>query len=244
MEDIPKEQQDWCPESGERLLYLVDPSRFPLASGHTWYFEPDTLCLDECLQVAERGEGPFSELAGQNQWLPCDVTFPRGEKAKIITYINNLHPRDHADLYLILEEILDIVLPFWNLTVESEEIYGPLEVLHRIPLNFLDFTKRPASDTNVKDDPHRCMEDEANQVARSDEHDKESRYKTGDGGDQGQRDLYRGFPEEFSPRFNNDAYRDKFAFLEHTEKKIQVVFKLVNVLLTPEKPEHAEVRNV
>lgn len=224
------------------MLHLVDPSLFPLASGQTWFFELDTLGLDECLQVAERGEGPFSELAGQNQWLPCDVTFPDGEHAKITTYINNLHPRDHADLYLILEEILDIVLPFWNLMIESEELYGPLEVLHRIPLDFSDFTNRIVSGNNTEDDPHSYMENEASQVARSTEPEDESKNKTSDEGSEEQRDLYRGLPEKYSPRFNNDAYRNSFAFLDQTEKKIQVVFKLLNVVLTPEKPEHVEVR--
>jgi hypothetical protein len=142
-----------------------------------------------------------------------------------------------------LEEILDIVFPFWNSIAESGTLYGPVEIFQRIPLKFTDFNKRPVLDTKMEDNTHSCIGREASQVPRSKKHENESRNEHNSSTNEGQRDLYQEFPGKYSPRFHKAAYRNKFAFLRRTKERIQVVFKLVNIVLTPEKPEYAEVCN-
>ncbi|WP_457824674.1 DUF4246 family protein, partial [Staphylococcus aureus] len=46
------------------------------------------------------------------QWLPCDVELdPDTGAARIASYINNLHPREHARLYPIIEKFIETSLP-------------------------------------------------------------------------------------------------------------------------------------
>ena len=50
------------------------------------------------------------------QWLPCDVEFT-GESptsVRITSYINNLHPTQHKDLYTTIERVLSAVIEPWN----------------------------------------------------------------------------------------------------------------------------------
>jgi hypothetical protein len=36
---------------------------------------------------------------------------------RITSYINNLHPKDHADLYRVIEQVIDAAIPLWELTL-------------------------------------------------------------------------------------------------------------------------------
>jgi hypothetical protein len=47
------------------------------------------------------------------QWIPCDVlVLPHG--CSIHSYINNVHPEHHEDLYRVVEDIMDIAVPAWG----------------------------------------------------------------------------------------------------------------------------------
>lgn len=50
------------------------------------------------------------------QWLPCEVKFEEdfGTRVKITSYINNLRPDLHKDLYRTIEEIIGYSIPTWN----------------------------------------------------------------------------------------------------------------------------------
>ena len=39
--------------------------------------------------------------------------------SRIKSYINNLHPKLHQDLYHVIEQVLACVLPLWNVTLSS-----------------------------------------------------------------------------------------------------------------------------
>jgi hypothetical protein len=41
--------------------------------------------------------------------LPCDVSFDANEKDSVISYIHNLHPVHHSDLYATLEKIISVL---------------------------------------------------------------------------------------------------------------------------------------
>ncbi|KXN91116.1 Putative L-type lectin-domain containing receptor kinase I.4 [Leucoagaricus sp. SymC.cos] len=47
------------------------------------------------------------------QWFPCDVDI-FGDSSKIVSYINNLHPKEHSELYAVVEKVIEKVLPLWN----------------------------------------------------------------------------------------------------------------------------------
>lgn len=43
-----------------------------------------------------------------------DAQIEVDRKAKVNSYINNLHPEDHEDLYGILERLVECAIPLWN----------------------------------------------------------------------------------------------------------------------------------
>lgn len=52
------------------------------------------------------------------QWLPCEVSLDGKGGAEITSYVNNLHPRRHANLYTVLNKLLAKALPLWDTVYE------------------------------------------------------------------------------------------------------------------------------
>lgn len=80
------------------------------------------------------GGRPYSR---QFQWLPSEVEFlpaeaaDRGEvKCTISSYINNLHPHRHSDLYDVVAKIIDRTIPLWDMTLTSvkHNFINPLRI--------------------------------------------------------------------------------------------------------------------
>ncbi|KAG5637121.1 hypothetical protein H0H81_005714 [Sphagnurus paluster] len=117
LENIPPENQDWHPGSDDKVLDLVHPSLFPLIFGRTRTLRDEIIGLHNCIERCGDGEvlvSPTSKRSGKvnrdagvsvcYQWLPCDVDISGGPgQAKITSYINNLHPEKHKDLYSVIE---------------------------------------------------------------------------------------------------------------------------------------------
>jgi len=61
--------------------------------------------------------------------LPSDITFDQNGRSKIASYINNLHPETHTELYKVLEQFVDCSIPLWNETLSwfHERIRIPVE---------------------------------------------------------------------------------------------------------------------
>ncbi|KAJ3513910.1 hypothetical protein NLJ89_g2677 [Agrocybe chaxingu] len=138
LEDVPEKDQDWHPGSNGMVLDLVHPSLFPLVYGRSRVLERGRLSLGDC--IARCGEGieipvPTEEESKINahrdslpyrilgktysrkfQWLPCEVD-TSSDKAKITSYINNLHPERHKVLYGLIEQVIDAAIPLWNMSL-------------------------------------------------------------------------------------------------------------------------------
>ncbi|KAG0277556.1 hypothetical protein BGZ95_005727 [Linnemannia exigua] len=56
------------------------------------------------------------------QWLPTDFDVTPAGKVKAKSYINNLHPEEHKDMYPVVEEILEKFLPLF------EDVIGEMAV--------------------------------------------------------------------------------------------------------------------
>ncbi|KAK0638191.1 hypothetical protein DIS24_g10065 [Lasiodiplodia hormozganensis] len=135
LEDVPDNQKDWHPGSNNTVLNLVDPSLFPLVYGRTRVLPHGTIGLNDCLQSFTFGEQtqvpPWQEAQSETfvqhdaktfstkfQWLPCDVHFEEEDNSvKIASYINNLHPAEHEDLYRALERLIAAAIPLWSLVL-------------------------------------------------------------------------------------------------------------------------------
>ncbi|KAH7305419.1 hypothetical protein B0I35DRAFT_443765 [Stachybotrys elegans] len=143
LEDIPEEQKDWHPGSGDKVLDLVHPSLWPLVYGRSRILPNKRIGLADCLESCGMGEEiPVPRLREQLgkeegsyyrnqriynmfsntfQWLPCDVSIGKDGRAKIESYINNLHPAKHADLYPIIEKFIEKSLPAWDMVYRWPE---------------------------------------------------------------------------------------------------------------------------
>jgi hypothetical protein len=127
LEDVDPEDRDWHPGSNEQVLDLVHPSLFPLVYGKTRVVRGREIALADALASWGSGDAlPLTEgvlkkqhnwgytldmerlLSRKFQWLPADVELKDG-KARFMSYINNLHPEEHKELYGVLEELVEKV---------------------------------------------------------------------------------------------------------------------------------------
>lgn len=138
LEDVPETQKDWHPGSDKKVLDLVHPSLFPLVYGRSQILYNEhvpsanaSLCSGKglCIPVPDddelhlhaslsietvRQDQPIASYSKRFQWLPCEVSFLPCDKVQIKSYINNLHPAKHSDLYSVIEEIISKVTPMWD----------------------------------------------------------------------------------------------------------------------------------
>ncbi|KAF1734229.1 hypothetical protein CRV24_005766 [Beauveria bassiana] len=145
LEDVPDAAKDWHPGSNNKVLDLVHPSLFPVIYGRTRVLPNRTIGVADCLAHAGTGiplptlgqkkkqrnpddrrhrrstdDQDDIELSTNYQWLPCDVELKDG-KATIASYINNVHPVEHAALYPVIEEFINLALPAWDLVYRWPE---------------------------------------------------------------------------------------------------------------------------
>ncbi|KAI1764196.1 hypothetical protein GGR53DRAFT_530819 [Hypoxylon sp. FL1150] len=114
--------EDWEPGTHNQVLNLLNPSEFPLIYGTTLVLPQDRLTLANCLSHIGEGDtsGEFTKVEmrrpaywGATQWLPSNVEWS-GPHPRITSYINNLHPVRHRDLYGVLEAFVEATIPMWE----------------------------------------------------------------------------------------------------------------------------------
>ncbi|TFK66407.1 hypothetical protein BDN72DRAFT_961786 [Pluteus cervinus] len=252
LEEVPERLRDWHPGSDEQVLDLVHPSLFPLVYGRSKVLPDGLTSLEDFIQKC--GEGvqvqvpqeqelfvgkvqwnsqrrlkPFSP---KFQWLPCDVDIS-GDRARITSYINNLHPQQHPRLYTLIEDIITRILPLWNITLT------PLRArswgFRRIPFKSPNFVK-PA-------------EEEPPQVEDENDEDYERRIFDWI---RGNRVIVQPEPGQFEPpsfpvglrrqnqRKSGELKPEQVVDLkrDYGTRGLQVIVKLANIHLTPEKPNY------
>ncbi|KAF9127978.1 hypothetical protein BGW39_005454 [Mortierella sp. 14UC] len=128
LEDVPDHLKDWHPGSHRQVLDLVHPSLFPFVAGRTRVTKEDAIPALESIGSGEivntapkTGDLSMMYYSERFQWLPTDFSITPEGKIKAKSYINNLHPEEHKDMYLVLEEILEKFLPMF------EDVVGEME---------------------------------------------------------------------------------------------------------------------
>ncbi|KAJ4380321.1 hypothetical protein N0V86_004632 [Didymella sp. IMI 355093] len=248
LENVLESQKDWHPGSNGTVLDLVHPSLFPLIYGRSRILPDSTITLDNSLSSIGKGVVvplPVDQAENSDeyhaypafrslwsprfQWLPCNVSFPDGENAKIDSYINNLHPQDHKDLYHIIEKIITKAVPFWNVVYQSVHNHGMLATSLRINCDEISYRYPDGYD---EDEPEGFDEDQ----------DDLWEYNNS------QRICNLPEPKEsLEQDITISEIEKKWDFLDLDDgnkegklkdKKLQVIVKLANIHLTPEKPEY------
>ncbi|KAF8874335.1 hypothetical protein BD779DRAFT_257282 [Infundibulicybe gibba] len=247
LEDVPEDKKDWHPGSNNQVLDLVHPSLFPLVYGRTRILPNGFTNLDDCVRRCGEGEvstAPALDCPREDksfsrrfQWLPCDVNIS-SDGAKITSYINNLHPQEHEDLYRIIEEIISCSIPLWNMSLTPSK--APGYGYHRITYKYCEYDPDPEELPSEEGPQQGEDEDEDEYNERRKEWIRDMRV------------VVQPEPKAFQPLTVPDRWESEYLQEDGTlkpdmtidlrrdfcEKGLQVIVKLANIHLTPENPEY------
>ena len=188
------------------------------------------------------------------QWLPCEVDIG-GEGTKyaflpspfsyylifffrITSYINNLHPIVHAPLYPLIEQLISASIPLWNTTLQP--LKTDLDRKPRVPYDVCKYDPDPERFPEEEKPPKDPGEDENTYWERLEQWYEDTRR------------VVLPEPEEFTPpegriqdymtAYDEDGKLKEEHVMdlrrEFGGNGLQVIVKLANIELTPEKPEY------
>lgn len=274
LENVPEEQKDWHPGSDDKVLDLVHPSLWPLIYGRSRILPDTEMTVDNCLNhiglgdVVEKsdseepvttrrwGHEPVSVSSVNYQWLPCNVLVSENGEARINSYVNNLHPVKHAELYPIIERFISKSLPAWDLIYRWPEKLA----FQRLTTNKagVDCTTPEACKERYECRPaNRPVNND--EAPREEDEEDEADYETSERGqlddlwfnathpaclpdatldaDAGKvSDDEEGNDEQ--KRFNISSDKVKTRGFFNSARQLQVIVKLANIHLTPDKPTY------
>ncbi|KAF7981017.1 hypothetical protein HWV62_35444, partial [Athelia sp. TMB] len=233
LEQVGPAKQDWHPGSNGMVLDLVHPSLFPVVYGTTRILKDSIIGLEQSVELCGKGEVlpippapvipasqrfPYSQFEDpwsmKFQWLPCQVAFTGDDsEVKITSYINNLHPGENKALYDVIEKIIARAIVLWNHTLD------PLQSIHGEPR-----VRIPFGDPEYGDIP---LVDRPAQEPEEDDWTYESRIR--------ELTLIPPPVAEFEDPEETTLFDLRREF---GEWGLQVIVKLANIHLTPEKPEY------
>lgn len=256
LEDGLAKHQDWHPGSDDKVLDLVHPSLFPLLYGRSRVLDDDSVTLEDCVEYTGLGEVvPVPEdkhlkvtslpgLSGWDggrfggrhieqhffskrfQWLPCEVKFGDDEECQITSYINNLQPSKHKPLYGAIEKIIAKIIPMWDASLSSTE-RSNLPV--RIDIDEAEWIE-PDAEREREPDESEMDEDEIMEA------DEEFRRQN--------RTLVMPEPSEpYDARKSHKSSNRRAVGPVHLREDwadhgLQIIVKLANIHLTPDKPTY------
>uniref|UniRef100_D8QLY9 Uncharacterized protein n=1 Tax=Schizophyllum commune (strain H4-8 / FGSC 9210) TaxID=578458 RepID=D8QLY9_SCHCM len=220
LEDVPDAEKDWHPGSNEQVLDLVHPSLYPLVYGKTLGrhpdgsiapFEPPDPILDKGPHDAEVLEGYASS---RFQWLPSDFEVRADGSVKLASeYINNVPPAHAPRLVPAIERVMARAVPLWERVLSDLRRGEP-------PM-------RLGPCVWSKNEPERLQDED-------DEDDWETYRARRDAWYARQPMTLPDAPKEYDGGL---AGRGETTF-SLKGRTIQVITKLANIVLTPEKPAY------
>ncbi|MEC3918524.1 DUF4246 domain-containing protein [Nocardia sp. CDC160] len=181
---------------------------------------PSLFCLVRGVSGIDDSVWP---TAGQNdaryacsekfQWLPTDVDIDADGHAVFRSYVNNVHPIAHRDL--------DSVLPL---------LFARLRPLFENVLTDLRYPQP----RRIKPDPYSWYHDEP---VRPDTDDVDAMVDYDEAWDEWWDNRRPVVPD--APEYSPPALPDDYARVDLRGRRLQVIVKLANIHLTPDRPEYA-----
>lgn len=130
LKDEQGSDPDWHPGSNDTVQDLVHPSMYPLVYNRSLVLRDELVGVEDAIETwAGQGEvitpQPAEntkrwpevkpELWSDNyQWLPSNLAFREDGTVKFTSYINNLHPTKHGEIYRAIERLIDSGMPAWE----------------------------------------------------------------------------------------------------------------------------------
>ncbi|KAI8909500.1 hypothetical protein EDD86DRAFT_190615 [Gorgonomyces haynaldii] len=142
LEQVDPSELDWHPNTTQ-VLDLVHPSLYPIRFGKTIMKTEDGIQLVPVRKVTVvKGQDEF-------QWLPSEFEIAENGQTQIQSYINNLHPIVHADLYKSIADVFSKFVDMFELCLgQIEEKLPP-----RIPM-FDWWEDQPSDIDEMTDDQY------------------------------------------------------------------------------------------
>ncbi|RLV93657.1 hypothetical protein JA1_002383 [Spathaspora sp. JA1] len=111
---------DYHPGSDEKVLDIVHPSLFPLQYDKTPIINDNNMVelvkyKDE-IQYAKKHVSQYG-VSKYFSWLPSLLKLEDNGEFSFKSYINNLHPVKHKDLYKTIEKVFNAIVPGLNYTL-------------------------------------------------------------------------------------------------------------------------------
>ncbi|KAI0427009.1 hypothetical protein F5Y09DRAFT_45309 [Xylaria sp. FL1042] len=239
LEDVPDHQKDWHPRSDGKVLDLLHPSLFPMVYGTSRVLPYGKVPLRSCAKFSGNGETYAMSkttswdqgepaLVGSTQWLPSDIAWGPADCTQITSYINNLHPDDHADLYTVLEQFVAAAVPLWERCLYTH--YGNNDVakprISQMPLGDDEDFFFPEGVVYDRP-PLRDGEDEDDYMWTGEYYEWKIQHRV----------LTWPEPDDYDPsRARSAEMRPNLRAM--FPDGLQVIFKLANIHLSPSKPEY------
>ncbi|MFI6412026.1 DUF4246 domain-containing protein [Streptomyces sp. NPDC050585] len=211
LEEVPEAERDWHPGSDGQVLDLVHPSLF---------------CL-----VREVSGGPgrawhnptnhYSkyEFSERFQWLPTDVDVDADGGVAFRSYVNNVHPEKHRELAAVLPELFARMRPLLENVLTDLRHPRPLRI-EADPYGWYDSEPEHPDKDDYSDDEAYA------QAVRAWEEALDSWWEE-------RRPVV---PD--APVFTPPEVPDGSARVDLRGRRLQVIVKLANIHLTPDKPEY------
>jgi len=265
LEGVPARVKDWHPGSDQTVLDLVHPSLFPVVWGVTRALKEGSVPLDDWVRFTGKGIPvdiynppvaqnirwawpPLPNVHGSFQWLPAQVEV-KERAAKITSYINNLHPVKHKPLYGILSRIVTATLPLFEDVLSSfqnnfridtdrtgyDDYKYPPGLYYQVPNRKGRKSRWDPTTREYVDENCNKIEDGGQNEWDEDEEDMGSwqwghEYQVWK---EQNRMLKWREPHEYTTQAEPSAVR-----LSDFPNGLQIIFKLANIVLTPEKPKY------
>ncbi|KAL8906012.1 MAG: hypothetical protein Q9207_002297 [Kuettlingeria erythrocarpa] len=146
LERVSKQDKTYGPQAAQTMI--VDPCLYPLRFGLTKYYSSPMSSFTDCIRLSGKGmsrnlispkeNGTLDERSSYKiknafslryQMLPCDVHFKEETgKARIASYIENVHPLLDRDVYTAANKLLTTFIPMLNSTliaVKTSQLFYP-----------------------------------------------------------------------------------------------------------------------
>ncbi|CVL12995.1 uncharacterized protein FPRN_15031 [Fusarium proliferatum] len=226
----------WQPGQEGIVRNLIHPSKHPLQYGRSKIATSrvplrDAFAYSNCGQTIPLPSKQTRLYSSRFQWLPAEVQFTSTGQAQFTSVINGLDYEEHPELYSALAELIDHCVPLWNQCLPLARGNNP----RRCPCNYEDDCwTAPSTVTEECEDQSSLAYYSASPpywMRDADEATKE-------------RWRYR-FPSCPPPmafqQFANLIDETPKVDLRRVYQSVQVIVKMSNVILTPERPKSKEV---
>ena len=220
LENVPDSEKDWHPGSDGLVLDLVHPSLYPIVYGRT-IGKGSGSAPAAILVAPEFGESESKFSSQKFQWLPSDFSVDQDGKVALTSpYINNIHPTQYKELYSVIPEILQCAVPMLE-RVLSDAI-RPILPMRIATSGGRGYGGEATADCIWVDGipyPNSSSEEEFD--GDRDVWYEQHKFNTPDAKESYDGDL--------------EVMNDRISLRGRT---LQVIVKLANIILTPEKPNY------